>query len=203
MLAGEATSTGLQLGTAAVNGDVFVARLSATGQWGAVGAISHSSGTSNTEALAVDGQGNAVVLGNMPSATTYTFGTRTLVNPAAGRKFVARFNPTALAWDYAQLAPAGGGDGYDFGAAAIDGAGTLTATGILRGTVTFGSTTLTNPAAFGNDTYVAQLASAGLPRLCARPPASRRRPCSRTRWRPAPQPPYACQPRPRLPKYLP
>ena len=165
LLAGEATSTGLQLGTAAVNGDVFVARLSATGQWGAVGAISHSSGTStsNTEALAVDGQGNAVVLGNMPSATTYTFGTRTLVNPAAGRKFVARFNPTALAWDYAQLAPAGGGDGYDFGAAAIDGAGTLTATGILRGTVTFGSTTLTNPAAFGNNTYVAQLASAGLP----------------------------------------
>ncbi|TGE23644.1 hypothetical protein E5K00_00055 [Hymenobacter aquaticus] len=166
-LAGEGFGTGIQLGSTTVNQDEFVARLSPTGQWGAVGTIGHSGSTnaSNTEALGIDGQGNAVMVGNLPSAITYTFGTRSLANPTAGRKFTARFNPTTLSWDYAQLAPAPTStDGsYTFYAVALDAAGTLVATGDLRGNITFGSTTLSNPGANGSNAFVARLANAGLP----------------------------------------
>ena len=167
-LAGEGNVTGLQLGSTPVNEQEFFARLSPTGQWGAVGIIGHAGSTlaTNTEALAVDATGNAVVIAELPEAITYTFGTRTLANPTAGRKVVARFNPTALVWDYAQLAPApsntgGGLADYDFQAAAFDAAGTLHATGSLGGNITFGNTTLANPSASGTNVFVARLGNAG------------------------------------------
>jgi hypothetical protein len=175
-LAGEAGGTGLQIGTTPVGADdAFVARLSPTGQWGAVGTIGHVGTTTatNNEALAVDAQGNAVLLGNLPNVLTYTFGTRTLVNPTAERKFVARFNPTALNWDYAQLAPAAtsgnNNDGYSFEGAAIDATGALFATGNLRGNITFGSSTLSNPSSFGGNAFVAKLSGAGLPTAVRQP----------------------------------
>lgn len=169
-LAGEAGGTGLQLGTTPVGGDdEFVARLSTTGQWGTVGTIGHAGTTnaSNTEVLSVDAQGNALLIGNLPDVVTYTFGTRTLANPTAGRKFVARFSPTALSWDYAQLAPAPTSTGvgfvtqYQFNAAAFDAAGSLLTTGVLSGNITFGPTTLANPSQYGSNAFVAKLANAG------------------------------------------
>ncbi|MCI1186823.1 T9SS type A sorting domain-containing protein [Hymenobacter sp. DH14] len=170
LLTAESIGNGLQLGTTTVNADEFVARLSPTGQWGAVGTIGHgTASTSYTDALAVDGQGNAVLLGSFPAAATYTFGTRSLVSPATGSKFVARFNPTTTSWDYAQLAPASSGDGYGFEAAAVDGTGNLLATGNLRGGVTFGSTVLTNPTTFGTNAFVARLSNAGLPTAVRQP----------------------------------
>ncbi|UOQ52619.1 T9SS type A sorting domain-containing protein [Hymenobacter cellulosivorans] len=166
-LAGEGLSTGLQIGSTTVNEDEFVARLSPTGQWGAVGTIGHAgsaNGATNTEALAVDAQGNAVMVGNMPNAITYTFGTRTLVNPTAGRNFVARFNPTTQSWDYAQLTPSVSTNGeFTFGAIALDVAGNMFATGDFLGSITFGANTLTYPASFGSNAFVAKLSNAGLP----------------------------------------
>ena len=165
-LAGEGNVTGLQLGSTPVNEQEFFARLSPTGQWGAVGIIGHAGSTraTNTECLAVDAAGNAVVIAELTEAITYTFGTRTLANPTAGRKVVARFNPTALGWDYAQLVPAittGGNSGSYFQAAAFDAAGTLHVTGSLGGNVTFGNTTLTNPSTSGTNVFVARLGNAG------------------------------------------
>ncbi|WP_167852092.1 T9SS type A sorting domain-containing protein [Hymenobacter elongatus] len=166
-LAAESFGTGMQLGSSTVNEDEFVARLSPTGQWGAVGTIGHSgstNGASNTDVLAVDAQGNAVILGNLPNAITYTFGTRTLASPTPSRKFVARFNPTVLNWDYAQLAPDVSTNGsYDFRSSALDATGNLFTTGRLAGTVAFGATTLAYPSTSGSNVFVARLSNAGLP----------------------------------------
>ncbi|MET4108268.1 hypothetical protein [Hymenobacter sp. UYP22] len=164
-LAAEAPSTdAIQLGSATVTDASFTARLSSAGQWSALGTIGRPSSISNpyVAALAVDGQGNPVILGSLPGTGTFTFGSRSVTNTASNSNFVARYNPTTTAWDYAQLTPAAGGDGYSFEAAAIDGAGTLTATGMLRGSATFGFTTLTNAAANGNNVFVARLSGAGL-----------------------------------------
>ncbi|WP_135391265.1 T9SS type A sorting domain-containing protein [Hymenobacter metallicola] len=172
-LAGEGGGPGLQLGSSTVNEDEFVARLSPAGQWGAVGTIGHSGSPSatNTYGLAVDAQGNAVLVGELPNVITYTFGTRTLANPTAGRNFVARFNPTTQSWDYAQLAPAISTDGqFYFEAITLDAVGNMFATGTFRGNISFGATTLAYPASFGGNAFVAKLSNAGLP-LGVRPTA--------------------------------
>ncbi|UOQ71872.1 T9SS type A sorting domain-containing protein [Hymenobacter cellulosilyticus] len=167
-LAAESFDTGLQLGNRTVGEDSFVARLSPTGQWGAVGTIGHSGNpnrANNTYALAADAQGNAVIVGDLPDAITYTFGSISLVNPTVDRNFVARFNPTTGNWEYAQLAPTVSTNGnYVLGDIALDAAGNLITSGSLQsGSVTFGSTTLTSPSSSGFNFFVAKLSNAGRP----------------------------------------
>lgn len=165
-LLADAASTPVQFGTTTVsNGEEFVGRLSATGQWGPVGIIglANGSGPGYTPALAVDAQGNAVVAGGLQGAKTFGTTTLTPVSSSSGNdQFVARYSAGGQ-WQFAQLTPvATTNSSYNFQAIALDATGSLFATGQLRGTATFGASTLTNTSAFGGNVFVAKLSNAGL-----------------------------------------
>lgn len=165
-LLADASSTPSQFGATTVSsGEEFVGRLSATGQWGPVGIIALANGSSPgyTNSLAVDAQGNAVVAGALQGAKTFGSTTLTPVAASGGNdQFVARYS-AAGQWQFAQLAPAATtNSSYNFQAIALDAAGSLLATGQLRGTATFGTSTLTNTSTYGGNLLVARLSNAGL-----------------------------------------
>ncbi|PJJ61291.1 T9SS type A sorting domain-containing protein [Hymenobacter chitinivorans] len=165
-LVARSSANGLQLGSNTIaNTNQFVVRLSAAGQWGVGGSIgaSPSDSPGTPRGLAVDGQGNAVVTGQLRTQTSYTFGSQVLTTTTTTRTYVARFS-AAGQWQYAQLAPtatntAGNAD-YSLNDATVDASGNLLAAGSLTGTAVFGTSTLVS-AAYG-DAIVVKLANAGV-----------------------------------------
>ena len=157
---GATTLLNASLGSA----DIFVAKLTPTGtwEWGAGG------GGGNYDAgngVAIDGSGSVVVTGTFRSLTI-TFGTTTLTNanPSAGSGdiFVAKLTATG-AWQWATRA---GGSNEDYGiGVAVEGSGSVVVTGIFESpTITFGATTLSNPASPGPAIFLARLGgTTGLP----------------------------------------
>jgi hypothetical protein len=166
-LLADAGSTPVQFGTTTVsNGEEFLGRLSAaTGQWGPVGIIglANGSGPGYTSSLAVDAQGNALVAGSLQGAKTFGPITLSPASSSGGNDcFVARYSAGGQ-WQFAALTPAAtSNSSYTIQAIALDAAGSLFATGQLRGTATFGSSTLSNPSAFGGNVFVAKLSNAGV-----------------------------------------
>lgn len=138
--------------------DVFVAKLSPTGQW--LWATT-AGGTSVEEALsvAVDSSGNVYVAGDYASEAT--FGDTTLIGPGSYDVFVAKLSPDGR-WLWAASAGSAGEDrAYDV---VVDRQTNVYVTGEVgygwnSDTATFGSTTL---ATQGNgDVFVAKLSAAG------------------------------------------
>ncbi|MEL5992637.1 hypothetical protein [Hymenobacter segetis] len=146
--------------------DVFVARLSAAGQWTQAVQAGGAAPTNNTSvgAVAVDAANGIVVTGwfygNMRIEAPNPF---ILVNAGTGGAdvFVARLN---AAGQWTQAVRAGGPTSDQGQALALDAAGNVVVAGIITttapgGTVGIGSTTLTG--AGGSDVFVARLSPTG------------------------------------------
>ncbi|GAB3875784.1 hypothetical protein GCM10028824_32090 [Hymenobacter segetis] len=177
MPTGEAVLTGgffglMQFGqtpllASAGTSNVYVARLSPTGQW--TQAVQASGqGTDAGMALALDAAGNAYVGGRFGGwlAPTATFGSTVLTSPGGTDGFVAKLSPAGL-WTQATRL---GGAGDDIVTAlALDGTGSLVMAGTFGAASTsgsvggssasFGSTTLYS--AGGADVFVGRLDAAG------------------------------------------
>ena len=123
-------------------GQLFVAKLTATGTWQWA---TSATGGGNVEAnaLALDSAGNAYVAGYFTRGGSIGFGATTLLTHGEADLFVAKLNP-AGAWQWATGA---GGTGDDTGAGlavAPNGAVCLTGTSESP-SIAFGATLLTNP----------------------------------------------------------
>jgi hypothetical protein len=114
-------------------------------------------GTGNDEgfSIAIDSQGNQYVTGTFES--TVSFGSHILTSNGNYDIFVAKLDPDGN-WLWVVQA---GGTGPDWGGGvAVDGAGNAYVTGSYRGTVSFGSYTLTAYVNY-NDMFVAKLNTNG------------------------------------------
>ena len=151
----EGTATfGSQTLTASGNNDIFVAKLTPSGNW--LWAVK-AGGTSIDKGydIAVDGTGNAYVTGHFHG--TATFGSRTLTSTDIGPDiFVAKLSPYGT-W---RLAVQAGDIFDDYGCGiAVDSSGNAYVTGYFNYAATFGSYTLT--AFVLLDTFVAKLSPYG------------------------------------------
>ncbi len=134
-------------------GDVFVAKLDASGNWlwaVQAGGPDHSAGTG----IAVDAVGNAWITGIF--AGTATFGSHTLTASGVGDTFVAKLDSsgnwlqaTKVEGTYMNLA-------YSI---AVDGIGNIWVSGLFLGTATFGSHILASSG--GIDVFAAKLDPSG------------------------------------------
>ncbi|GAB3576024.1 hypothetical protein GCM10027345_12150 [Hymenobacter daeguensis] len=162
VVAGNFTGT-LTLGsttlTSAPAGDIFVARLSPTGQWvqAVQAADAATTGSASVNAATLDAGGNLIIAGSYQN--TFHFGaTPPLTNTTAFRNiFVARLSPTG---QWFQAVRAGGNFVNQAGCVATDGAGNVIVGGYINGTTNFGNTTLTTPTG-KPDIFVAWLNAAG------------------------------------------
>jgi len=146
-------SFGSRILTASGASEIFVAKLSPTGNW--LWAVK-AGGTGNDVGadIALDGAGNVWVTGHFQG--TASFGSHTLTSSGNIDIFVARLSPSGN-WLWAVKA---GGTSYDSGKSiAVDAADEAWATGVFTGTVTFGNQTLT--AIGDKDIFVARLDSSG------------------------------------------
>ena len=139
--------------------DLFVARLSPTGQW--LQAV-RAGGTGGTRAtsVVVDRTGTTTVAGFFgnggTAGATATFGAITLTSTGPFDVFVARLSPAGQ-WTQAVRI---GNAGYTIpGIVALDAAGNAVVAGNFGGTLTIGNTTLTSGS--GQDLFVARLSPAG------------------------------------------
>ncbi|MGI4737220.1 MAG: T9SS type A sorting domain-containing protein [Janthinobacterium lividum] len=138
---------------------LFAARLSAAGTW--TQAV-QATGASNSEgsAIALDGAGNAVVVGTFDKAAI-SFGTTTLPNSGGisgntGTDIVAaRFGSTGT---WMQAVSAGGPDNDTATGVAIDASGIATVIGVVRTRATFGTI---SPLRNSTDGYAARLGTSG------------------------------------------
>ena len=141
--------------------DLFVARLSATGQWTqAVRAGGNDDDVAT--ALAVDAAGNVALTGWFGSSSL-TLGSFSLANASPSFPtedvFVARLSPAGT---WTQAVRAGGRNGEKGTAIAFDGSGNAVVGGDFDGSITFGTFTLNSPAgASTQDLFVARLSAAG------------------------------------------
>ena len=136
--------------------DIFVAKLDPDGNW--LWAVT-AGGTEDDAGfrIAVDGSGNACLVGMFKN--TATFGSQTLTASGDFDVFVAKLDPSGN-WLWA--AGAGGihpDSGYGI---ALENSGVVYVTGLFMGTATFGSHTLTASADDTNtDIFVARLDPSG------------------------------------------
>jgi hypothetical protein len=147
--------------------DVFVARLSPTGQW--LQAVrAGGPGADYARCLGLDGAGGVVVggsIGGTYASNTATFGSTTLNSLRSGDAFVARLN---AAGQWTQAVSANGANDEEITALAVDAANNIIVAGYFGvdntpfssgGTIAFGTTSLTS---FGQaDGFVARLNPAG------------------------------------------
>lgn len=138
--------------------NIFVARLSPTGQW--LQAV-RAGGPANTQVakLVLDGTGNVLVMGSFGMGVGMVFGTTTLTSSSYLDTFVARLSP---AGQWTQTVRAGGPAGSQTVAIgmAVDGTGTATIVGYFQGaSATFGATTLVGSSY--RNAFVARLDPAG------------------------------------------
>ncbi|MDO7875220.1 hypothetical protein Q5H93_10795 [Hymenobacter sp. ASUV-10] len=143
--------------------NLFVARLSATGQWTQAIEVA---GASHTDfyglAVALDSNGDAIVGGSFASASI-TLGSFTLPNARAGQLdgFVARLS---AAGQWVQAVRVGGSSNDEVVAVALEPNGTCVVAGNFGGAgIQLGSTSFTNrsPGGAGSDIFVAWLDRAG------------------------------------------
>lgn len=142
--------------------DIFVARLSAAGQWTQAIQAEASNGIADVypRAAAFDAAGNLVVAGFFNA--TFQFGTTPRLTSAGSTDaFVARLNPGG---QWVQAVRAGGSDIDQIQCLALDGAGNAVVGGVFGNdpgapTATFGNISLTS--AGGADIFVARLSAAG------------------------------------------
>lgn len=136
--------------------DVFVATLSSGGQW--LRAVrAGGAGADYISALALDGAGNAVVLGSFTGSGT--LGTTTLSAAAnTTQLFVAKLNLSTGTWTLMNQGP--NPNGAQPGAMALDAAGNVVISGTYSGGSTFGSTTIYSNRT-GGGTFVARLSANG------------------------------------------
>lgn len=139
----------------------FVARLDTAGAWQWAQTLG-APGANNAAGLAVDAQGDAVIVG--PFTDTAQFGTRTVYAVGEEDVFVAKVNPAGQ-W---QWVATGGGTGPDVpNAVGLDAGGNVFITGTFASpTAPFGGTMLQYGAAPGSflrgDVFVARLSGTGL-----------------------------------------
>ena len=139
--------------TTSGGGDIFVAKLDASGNW--LWAV-RAGGTENDWGLfiTVDGADNAYVTGYFQN--TATFGNHTLTTNGEHDIFAAKLDPSGN-WLWAVRA---GGIDWDIGGGIdVDEAGNVYVTGYFCYTATFGSHTLTTSG--GADIFAAKLDPAG------------------------------------------
>jgi hypothetical protein len=138
------------------SGASFVARLNlSTGAWAPMVPPTGSTWPSIT-ALTLDAAGNMVVAGGFNGSFTAGSVTSAYASPI----FVARMNSSGQWTQAVQAVPLpSNAPPSSIVAMTVDAAGTVTITGILIGSVTFGSTTLTSAGIY--DIYVARLNAAG------------------------------------------
>ena len=144
--------------------DIFVARLSSAGVW-TQAVRAGGPGVDEADDVALDANGDAVVVGHFDSATAY-FGAQALTNGAAFSSttydgFVARLSSNGT-WTQAVRC---GGPGSDFAdAVTLDPSGTACVAGRFSSDVAgFGTLTVANsaPGAQTSDVFVARLNRAG------------------------------------------
>ena len=112
-------------------------------------------------AIALDSSGNTYVTGYFRGTVTF-FGNCTLTGSANDTIFLAKLdNSGNCIW--VKSAPMTGNASCRGSGIAVDNAGNVYVTGTFSGSVTFGSTTLISPGAYGGspDIFVAKLDSAG------------------------------------------
>lgn len=160
---GTATFGSTTLVSAGLN-DVFVAKLSADGNWLWA---TRAGGTSNESAtdLAVNASGEIAITGvfdgTTGAGTAPTFGSTTLSSLGAGDIYVATLTPSG-AWNWAVSAGSTGNDGYGQGkAVAMQADGSVFLAGAFAGSMTLGSLpTLTRVG--NDDLFAAKLTAAGV-----------------------------------------
>jgi hypothetical protein len=145
--------------------DLFVARLSTSGQW-QWAMNSNGGGSSTVSSTAVDAAGNVYVAGSFTGSLS--FGSTTLRSNNNNDLFVAKRN---AAGQWLWLTQAAGAARYGMGyyyyekqSIAVDASGNVYLTGSFRGPdATFGPTTLSSSAGgtYGYDVFVAKLNSSG------------------------------------------
>ncbi|MCC3155726.1 SBBP repeat-containing protein [Hymenobacter sp. 15J16-1T3B] len=160
VVAGTFNSPTLTLGTStlttagAPDSDLFVAKLSAAGQWQWVNKVSGSL-SEYPDALTADANGNFYLAGSF-NGSSLVVGSSTFGNSGGTDLFVAKLS-AAGQWQWA--VKAGGNESDKPAAVRTDAAGTVYVAGTFASTgVTLGSTTLSNTAG-GN--FVARLSSGG------------------------------------------
>ena len=168
IITGLYTSPALTMGTTTLTnagtnrdfGDIFVAKLTPTGAWQWATGVGGSEGDVGIS-VAVDASDDVVITGGFASPTI-TFGTTTLTSAGLSDIFVAKLTPLG-AWQWATRA--GGSDADGGSGVAIDNSGSVVVTGaFLSPTITFGATTLSNPASPGPAIFLARLGgTTGLP----------------------------------------
>jgi len=137
--------------------DIFVARLSAAGQWTQAVQAGGPSIDSATDLVVNPTTGTATVVGSFVGGTC-TFGTRTLTGASSNALFVARLN-AAGTWAQAVGVVSSGAPNAASGVA-LDAAGNAVVSGYRfgGGAVQFGSITLTSSSTVA---FVARLSMAG------------------------------------------
>jgi len=132
--------------TAPMESGVYVARLSASGQWTQAIPLGHNSRNApppSISAVAVDGAGTVTIAGIL--LETMAFRTTTLTSAGSYDVFVAKLN-AAGQWTQAVRA---GGTGSDIGnALALDAMGNVVVAGYCSSPATFGPTTLISPTSY-------------------------------------------------------
>lgn len=143
--------------------DIFVAKVSATGNWQWAIRAGATNRNDAGEAIAHDASGNLYLTGYHGGGT---FGSTVLPTAGAADVFVAKLDANG-SWLWAI---GGGGSASDNGVAlAVDGSGNAYLTGPFSGystnpvgsTASFGSTTLSRSGTSGADVFMAKVSSAG------------------------------------------
>lgn len=149
----------------------FVARLSNTGQWTQASQATINRGFAFADAIAVDGSGNAVVIGSFRESNV-SFGTYPLTyngptngsGTAADNLFVARLSSAGI---WTQAAQATGSDNSLASALVLDSGGNAFVAGRFKSpSIGFGNTALTNTNTSSQtptfDVFLARLNNAGI-----------------------------------------
>ncbi|MCI0748547.1 MAG: SBBP repeat-containing protein, partial [Verrucomicrobia subdivision 3 bacterium] len=136
--------------------DIFLAKLSATGEW-AWGRSIGGAGLDETRGMAVDALGNCYVTGAF--AGVADFGETNLTSRGGADIFLAKFNADGRAtWVW----QAGGTNGDSGNAVTLDRFGNMYLTGGFAGMATFGRSNIIGGSIAGaQDMFVARLSAAG------------------------------------------
>jgi hypothetical protein len=151
---GNATfGTSLVSGLPSGSSTLYVARLSAAGQWQGVTGVANASGS----ALGLAANGSVLVAGQIEDAAI--FGSTTLACAGASDGFVAQL-PGNGQWSWALGV---GGTGADYCATlAADRVGNVAVTGTFQRAMTLAGTSFTNQSSYGYGGFVAKLGGTAL-----------------------------------------
>ena len=141
------------------NWDTFAAKLDSSGRWLASREFRTSEPNGGPGAPAVDGSGNAILVGSF--SQPIDFGGGPLHSAGTTNVYVAKLGPKL---EYVWAESFGSSDNsLGLSSAAADPSGNVFVTGSIQGTVSFGPVTLQAPA-LGSTLFVAKLDANGAPR---------------------------------------